>query len=145
MVASVTDAGPVTAERKQILIASAAVICISLGVLIPRLSILFGWVFTITGGVVGGGLIGGLRRRDGLDGLVYGAYVGVIGGLVSSLLGAVLGTLINIASFVSRTSLAPATAPLPRTLSGPSSGMVFKVIGATMAGGLVGALLDERD
>jgi len=146
-----TEAGLLTPERKQVLIASAVLVFISLGVLIPRLGLIFGWVVTITGGIAGGITIGALRRRGGLDGFAYGAYVGVIGGLASSILGAVLGTLINIATYISASpnSLTPSNytigAYIIWAIIGVISGMVFKVVGATVAGGLVGALLDETD
>jgi len=138
-----------TPERKQILIASAGLFCISLGVLSPRWGISLGWLFTITGGVVGGILIGGLRRRGGVDGFVYGAYVGAVGGLASSIVGVVLGTPINLATFASETSITPSKYTIGGyvliAIVGFVSGMVFKLMGASVAGALVGALLDARD
>ena len=143
MPTSDTDAGHLTPERKQILIASGVLFFISLGVMIPFWGLFLGWVFTFTGGVVGGGLIGGLRRRGGADGLMYGAIVGCVGGLPASILGAGLGTFLRY----ERETWIEFTIDsfLFWAILGFVSGMVFKLVGATVAGGLVGGLLDERD
>ncbi|MBX0287010.1 hypothetical protein [Haloarcula salinisoli] len=130
--------GGLNTDRKHVLIASAVLFVISLGVLIPALGIVLGWLFTITGGIAGGITIGALRRRGGRDGAKYGAIVGVVGGLASSIVGVVVGTLTN---FV----LAPDASLgfLFVAAFGFVSGMLFKIIGAAVAGALTGAVLES--
>jgi len=130
--------GGLTTDRKHVLVASAILFFVSLGVLIPALGIFLGWLFTITGGIAGGITIGALRRRGGRDGAKFGAIVGVVGGLASSIVGVVVGTILNF-------FLAPDASLgfLFVAAFGFVSGMVFKVTSAMVAGALTGAVLSS--
>jgi len=128
--------GGINTDRKHVLVASAVLFFISLGVLIPALGIFLGWIFTITGGIAGGIIIGALRQRGGRDGAKYGAIVGVVGGVSSSIVGVVVGTLLN---FI----LAPDASLgfLFVAAFGFVSGTFFKITGAVVAGAVTGAVL----
>ena len=130
--------GGLTTDRKHVLVASAVLFVISLGVLIPAFGIFFGWLFTITGGIAGGITIGAFRQCGGRDGAKYGAIVGVVGGFSSSMVGVIGGTLTN---FV----LAPdaSLGVLFAAAVGFVSGMFFKITGAVVAGAVTGAVLES--
>lgn len=127
-------------RRKHILIGSAVVFVISLGVVIPALGLFIGWIFTLGGGFAGGATIGFLRKRGASDGAKHGLIVALVGGFPSSIVGVILGSVLN---FVVLSSDGDSVGGLVLIATvGFFSGMLLKIIGGVIGGGLVGALTE---
>ncbi|WP_147299484.1 DUF5518 domain-containing protein [Haloferax prahovense] len=135
-----------TERQRHVLIGSSVVFFVSLGVLIPAFGLLFGWIFTLGGGLLGGAAIGYLRKSGGRDGAKYGLVVGLIGGIPSSLIGVIGGSILNAALISSSSGGDSGTAGslLIFAIIGLISGLFLKVLGGFVGGGLVGWFLDEN-
>ena len=131
-------------RRKHILIGSAVVFFISLGVIIPALGLFIGWIFTLGGGFAGGATVGYLRKRGASDGAKYGFIVALAGGIPSSIVGVILGTVLNFIVLSSEPGGGDSTEGLAViAVIGFLSGILFKVIGGVVGGGFVGGLTDQ--
>jgi hypothetical protein len=132
-------------SRKHLVIASVVVFVISLGVVIPALGLLFGWVFTFGGGLAGGCIIGYLRKRGGRDAAKYGVMVALLGGIPSSVVGVIVGTLFNVVLLSSQDgSSSSGSGLLVFAVIGFMSGIIFKIIGGFIGGGITGWFFDEE-
>ncbi|MDS0299371.1 DUF5518 domain-containing protein [Halogeometricum sp. S1BR25-6] len=135
----------ITSRQRDILIGSGIVFLISLGVVIPALGVLIGWIFTLGGGFAGGATVGYLRRKGGRDGAKYGLLVAIIGGIPSSIIGVIVGTFLNIAVLSSQGNPSnDTTGWIIIAIFGLISGIILKLIGGIVGGGLIGWFFDQE-